>query len=173
MEKGYIHIYTGNGKGKTTSSIGLAIRAVGSSKKVFFGQFMKQGDYSEIKILKERFPEITIKQFGNNKFVYDYKPTDIQIEQAKEGFEYIKDVIINGDYDIVILDEICVVIFLEMIDVDEFIEVVKNKKESMELVLTGRYAHDKLVDIADLVSEIKEVKHYFNENVRARVGIEF
>ncbi len=173
MEKGFVHIYTGNGKGKTTASIGLAIRAVGSGKKVLFAQFMKQGDYSEIKILKERFPEITIKQYGDNKFVHNYNPSEIQKQNALSGYYDVVNEISNNNYDVIILDEICVAIFLEMIDVDEFVEIIKSKNEKMELILTGRYAHKKLIDIADLVSEIQEVKHYYNENILARKGIEF
>ncbi len=172
MEKGYIHIYTGNGKGKTTSSIGLALRAVGAGKKVYFGQFMKKGDYSEIKILKERFPEITVEQFGDNAFVHNYNPTEIQKNLAKEGFEKIKDIIFSNKYDLIIFDEICVAIFMEIIDLQQFLNILNNRNNKAEIILTGRYAHKDLIDIADLVTEMTDVKHYYNNGVMAREGIE-
>ncbi len=172
MEKGYIHIYTGNGKGKTTSSIGLALRAVGAGKKVYFGQFMKQGNYSEIKMLKERFPEITVEQFGDRAFVHNYNPTETQKNLAKEGFEKIIDIILKGEYDLIIFDEICVAIFMEIIDLEQFLNILNNRNNNTEIVLTGRYAHKELIDIADLVTEMTEVKHYYKNGVMAREGIE-
>ncbi len=173
MENGYIHIYTGNGKGKTTSSLGLALRAVGANKKVYIGQFMKQGDYSEIKILKERFPEITVEQFGDEHFVKNYTPTERQKELAEEGLLRIKSVLTGNKYDLVILDEICVSIFLEIIDSNDFIEILENRNKSLEVVLTGRYASNTLIEMADLVTEMNEVKHYYTKNVLAREGIEY
>lgn len=171
MNKGYVHVYTGNGKGKTTAAIGLMIRAVGAGKRVYFGQFMKQGDYSEIKILTERFPEITVVQYGG-RLLLGAAAESADVRQARQGLTEAAEALHSGQYDLVVLDEINVAAFLELLDIDQVAELVSNRPAETELVLTGRYADKKIIDMADLVSEITQVKHYFNDGVAARPGIE-
>lgn len=171
MSKGYVHVYTGNGKGKTTSVIGIMVRAAGAGKKIYFGQFMKQGDYSEIKVLQERFPEITLEQYGGRLLLdKESEATDIAI--AQEGIKRAKEALHSGKYDMVVLDEVNIVVFLEQVQLEQLIELIENRPENVELVLTGRYANEKIIEMADLVSEIQQVKHYFNNGVQARLGIE-
>ncbi len=168
--KGYIHLYTGNGKGKTTAAIGLAVRAVGAGKKIFIGQFAKGMHYSELDALK-RFPEIEVRQFGLECFIRQ-KPAEKDIEAARKGFQETVSVIKENKYDIVIMDEACIALHYKLFDIKEFLAVLKNKPESMEIVLTGRKAPKELYETADLITEMKEIKHYYNEGVQARKGIE-
>jgi len=168
---GYIHLYTGNGKGKTTASIGLAVRAAGAGRKVFIAQFVKRMHYAELDSLK-RFPEIEIKQFGLDCFIKQ-KPTEKDIEAARVGLNEVTAAIRNNSYNIVILDEICIALFYNLFEVDEVLSLLKNKPEQMEIVLTGRYAPNELIEISDLVTEMKEIKHYYTKGVQAREGIEF
>jgi cob(I)alamin adenosyltransferase len=172
MEKGYVHVYTGNGKGKTTSSIGLMIRAIGAGKKVYFGQFMKEGEYSEIKIIKERFKEIKLEQYGQDGFIINRKANDKELLQVSNGFERAKEVLMSGEYDVVVLDEINVAHFLDLITDEDMFFLIDNKPKEVELILTGRYASKEVIERADLVSEIKEIKHYYNEGIAARTGFE-
>ena len=170
--KGYTQIYTGRGKGKTTAAIGLCVRAAGAGLKVFFGQFIKMGDYSEIKILKERFSEfITLEQFGGHGFI-NGKPTDEHRRAAALGLSRIKSVMESGNYDVIILEEINVAVSLGLVKVEEILELIARKPDNVELVLTGRGADHRLIEAADLVTEMKEIKHYFKKGVKARVGIE-
>lgn len=171
LSESYVHVYTGNGKGKTTSVIGLMVRAVGAGKKVYFGQFMKQGNYSEIKILQERFPEITLEQYGG-RLLLNKSADNSDLAQAEEGFKRAKEALHSGKYDMVVLDEINVVAFLELLDVQDILDFIDNRPKDVELVLSGRYADKRVMEKADLVSEIMQVKHYFNEGVQARKGIE-
>jgi len=170
-EKGYIHLYTGNGKGKTTAAIGLAIRAVGAGKRVYIGQFVKGMHYAELDALK-RFPEIEIRQFGLDCFIKN-EPTPKDIDAARKGLDAVKLVIEENVFDLVILDEICIALYYKLFNVDEVLSILKTKPETMEIVLTGRYAPNELVDFADLVTQMEEVKHYYNNGVEARKGIEF
>lgn len=169
--KGYIHLYTGNGKGKTTAAIGLAVRAAGAGKRVFIAQFVKGMHYAELDSLK-RFPEIEIKQFGLDCFIKQ-KPTEKDIEAARAGLNEVTAAIGNNSYNIVILDEICIALFYNLFGVDEVLSLLKNKPEQMEIVLTGRYAPNELIEISDLVTEMKEIKHYYTSGIQARKGIEF
>lgn len=168
---GYIHIYTGNGKGKTTSAIGLAVRAVGAGKRVYMGQFVKGMHYAEHDSLK-RFPEIVLAQFGLDCFIRN-EPTQNDIDAAQAGLKLVKQVIKNKEFDLVILDEICIALYYKLFKIDEVLEMLQSKPDAMEIVLTGRYAPKELIDIADLVTEMKEIKHYYNKGVEARKGIEF
>ena len=169
--KGYLQIYTGNGKGKTTASLGLSIRAAGAGMKVFIGQFMKMGDYSEIKAL-ERFSDlITIEQYGIKGFVKG-KPATEDIEASKKGLEKIKRIVASGAYDLVILEEGKVAVMCGLFDVQELIDIIDAKPDNMELVITGRGADPGVIERADLVTEMKEIKHYYQKGVKARVGIE-
>lgn len=172
QDKGYVQIYTGNGKGKTTATIGLMIRAIGAGKKIYFSQFMKNGDYSEIKTLKERFPEITIYQYGIDGFILNRAASTKEKEQMTKGLEDTISVLKSCEYDLVILDEINVALFMDLVSIEKVEELINSKPENVELVLTGRYANQKIINMADLVTEMKEIKHYFNKGVQARKGIE-
>ena len=172
MEKGYIQVYTGNGKGKTTASLGLTLRAAGAGFKVLIVQFMKQGDYSEHKAL-ERFSDlVTIKQFGAGAWVKG-KPSEEEVMRAREGFSLLQEAMKSGAYDVVVAEEANTAMKYGLIGLEEMLELMENKPETTELVITGRYAHEAVMEKADLVSEIQPVKHYFKEQgVKARVGIE-
>lgn len=171
MNKGYIHVYTGNGKGKTTACFGLAIRALGAGKKVFLGQFMKGIKDSAFEIL-EKLDNLEIKMFGAPTFVgNDPKYTDI--DKAKEGYEYSLKVLKSGEYDVVILDELNLCFITELITEEEFHTLIDAKPEHVELIITGRYATNFVKQRADLVTEMRELKHYYHEGVLARRGIDF
>ena len=169
--KGYVQIYTGNGKGKTTAAIGLAIRAVGAGLKVYFGQFIKKGNYCEIKILKKRFPEVTIRQFGCGNFIRG-KPSPQDIRAAEQGLSKCQKAMLSGHYDIVIADELNAAVSARLLDIEKVLQLIADKPDNVELVITGRQAHRQLVDRADLVTEMKDIKHYFEQGIRARKGIE-
>jgi len=169
--KGYVQVYTGNGKGKTTAAIGLAVRAAGANLKVFIGQFVKGMHYSELESLKRFSDLITIKQFGRDCFIYN-DPTEEDIKRARDGLKEAKEIINSGEYQVVILDEIHIALYYKLFPVDEVIDIIKNKPEDVELILTGRYAPQEIIDIADLVTEMREIKHYYVKGVVAREGIE-
>ena len=170
MNKGYIQIYTGNGKGKTTAALGLSIRSICSGKSVYFGQFVKGMKYSETKAV-EYLPNFEIHQFGRNCFIYN-KPTQEDIDVAKKGLEKCKKVLIEGRYDIVVLDELNIALYYKLFTIEETMEMLKNKAKNVEVIITGRYAPERLIELADLVTEMKEVKHYYQNGVEAREGIE-
>lgn len=170
MEKGYIHVYTGNGKGKTTAALGITLRSLCAGNKVFFGQFMKGQDYSELKA-RDAFENLTMEQFGQPEFVHG-KPSPEDIQMAKNGLARMKEVITSGEYDMVVMDEINTTLFFGLLEVSEVLALIDLKPEKMELILTGRYAPQEIIDRADLVTEMREIKHYYNAGVMARVGIE-
>lgn len=170
MDKGYVQVYTGNGKGKTTAALGLAVRAACAGKNVFIGQFLKGMEYSELK-LPEYFDNITMKQYGTEYFITK-DPNEIDTAKANIGFENVVEIIKSAKYDVVILDEINIAMMMKLVDVNELIKVLSNRKESMEVIITGRGAPDEIIEYADLVTEMKEIKHYYNKGVQARVGIE-
>jgi len=169
--KGYVQVYTGDGKGKTTAAIGLAIRAVGAGLKVFIGQFVKNMYYNELKPLQKFYPNIMVKQYGKSCFIYN-KPTEEDIQAARKGFEEIERIIKSGEYDVVILDEANIAIYYGLIPLEEFLRLIDEKSGKVELVFTGRKAPDELLEKAQLVTEMKEIKHYYNNGVEAREGIE-
>ncbi|HHT49880.1 MAG TPA: cob(I)yrinic acid a,c-diamide adenosyltransferase [Eubacteriaceae bacterium] len=170
MGKGYLHVYTGNGKGKTTAALGLSLRAICAGKKVFFGQFIKGMDYSELKAV-ELLPNFEIQQFGRDCFIFN-EPTEKDIAIAKEGLNKMGEVLVKGEYDLVVLDEINVALYFKLFSLEELLAVLKNKADHVEVICTGRYAPKELIDLADLVTEMKEIKHYYFKGVEARVGIE-
>ena len=175
---GYIQVYTGDGKGKTTASLGLAMRALGRCWKVLIIMFMKGGDdYGELNSFRNLSPEIarnlTIIQAGSDKIVYHNNKTETDKNVVKEGWELAKKAIQNDEYNLIILDEANIAIDMGFIDLNEMIEVLKSKPEDMEIVLTGRNARPEIIDIAHLVSEIKPVKHYWDTGIVARKGIEY
>lgn len=169
--KGYIQIYTGNGKGKTTAAIGLSVRAVGAGKKVFFAQFAKGRIYSEVKAIQSFLPSITIKQYGLEYFIYK-NPMQADIDLARKGLDEVSEIITSGKYEVVVLDEANIAIYYNLFTVEELIVVLKKKPHETEIIITGRYASLELIEIADLVTEMREVKHYYSQGVEARVGIE-
>lgn len=170
--KGYIQVYTGNGKGKTTAAYGQAIRALGAGFTVFIGQFVKGKTYNENKAISKYLKNITVKQYGLGCFIID-EPTDKDIEAAQNGLEEIKKIIHGGVYDMVIMDEVNIALYYKLFDIDEIAELMKSKPDQVELILTGRYAPQEIMDLADLVTEMKEVKHYYAKGIEARKGIEY
>lgn len=177
-QHGYIQVYTGNGKGKTTASLGLAMRALGRCWKVLIVMFTKGGnDYGELNSFMNLSPTIKdnlkIMQAGLDRVVYQSNKTDEDAKVIKAGWEFAKKAIQNDEYQLIILDEANIAIDMGFIDVDEVVEVLKNKPEEMEIVLTGRNAHPKVIEIAHLVSKIEPVKHYWDTGIVARKGIEY
>jgi cob(I)alamin adenosyltransferase len=147
MKIGHVTIFTGNGKGKTTSVIGLSVRAAGAGLKVFMGQFIKKGEYSEIKALKRFSDLITVEQFGLGRFTgKNPKPDDIQA--ARKGLERVKEVIVSEKYDMVILDEANVAVKLGLFEVQELLDLIADKPKSLELAITGRYASEQVIEMA-------------------------
>ena len=172
LEKGLIHVYTGPGKGKTTAALGLGMRAAGAGLQVYMIQFMKGRRYSELNAA-EHLPNFTIKQFGRDEFVSKEKPEQIDIDFAQQGFQHAKTIITSDKYDVVILDELNVAVDYNLITVYDVLQLLREKPKKVELVLTGRYAHPLLVKDADLVTEMLEIKHPYQNGVMARKGIDF
>ncbi len=169
--KGYVQIYTGDGKGKTTAALGLSLRAVGAGLRVFICQFMKSGDYSEIKALKYFSDLITVEQFGTGHFVRN-KPSAEEMAAGQKGLARLKQAITSGNYDVVIAEEANVAVSCGLFPAAELIHIIDTKPENVELVITGRGAAPEVIQRADLVTEMKAVKHYYKNGVQARVGIE-
>jgi len=173
LEKGLVQVYTGDGKGKTSAAFGLALRAVGRGLKVYIVQFIKGGfDYGELYIV-EKIPNLKLATFGRGKFITEAPPSEEDLKLAKEAFELAKRVVKSGEYDVVVLDEVNVALNLKMISIDEVVDLIKNKPKHVELILTGRYAPIQIIDAADLVTEMREVKHPYTQGVPPRKGIEF
>ncbi len=168
--KGYIQVYTGNGKGKTTAALGLALRAAGADKQVYIAQFVKGMPYSEQKILPA-IDKITLKQYGRGCFIYQ-KPTPEDIEAARDGLKEVALILKKGEHDVVVLDEACIALYYSLFSFDELNEAITNRAAHVEVVVTGRYAPPELIELADLVTEMKEIKHYYTSGVEARSGIE-
>ena len=173
LEKGYIQIYTGNGKGKTTAALGQALRASGSGMKTFIVQFMKDFPYGEIKGIQALGNWVQLEQYGDDGFVIHKRPPskkDIQFAQL--ALTQAKNKMFSEKYDIVILDEICVAIYFGLLNINDVISFLKIKPEPVELILTGRYCPQELIKMADLVTEMKEIRHYYSKGIQARKGIE-
>ncbi len=168
---GYVQVYTGDGKGKTTAAIGLAVRAAGAGLKVFIAQFIKQGDYSEIKTLRKLSDMITVEQYGMGRFV-DGKPIKEDFAIAAEGLKRVRQVMHSGKYDVVILEEANVAVSYGLITEQQLLDMITAKPDEVEMVITGRNASPLVLDRADLVTEMRPVKHYYNKGVKARLGIE-
>ncbi|MFQ6064891.1 MAG: cob(I)yrinic acid a,c-diamide adenosyltransferase [Candidatus Bathyarchaeia archaeon] len=173
LEKGLVQVYTGNGKGKTSAAFGLALRAIGRGLRVYVIQFIKGGfDYGELHIMDE-LPNFKLKAFGQGKFITEMPPTDKDVKLAKEALELAQEVVNSDEYDVVILDEINVALNLKLVDVNEVVDLIKNKPEDVELILTGRHAPPEVVEVADLVTEMKEIKHPYTKGIPPREGIEY
>ncbi len=172
QNQGYIHLYTGEGKGKTTAAFGLALRAAGANKHIFIGQFAKGKIYSEIKAIDKFIPNITTEQYGLDCFI-EHSPGKEDIASARKGLENIRSILKEDQYDMVILDEACIALLYRLFSLEELIEVIKSKPLRCELIITGRYAPYELIQIADVVTHMQETKHYFRIGVGAREGIEY
>ncbi len=178
QDKGYIQVYTGNGKGKTTASLGLIIRALGRGFRVLLVMFTKGGDhYGELNSLRELSPDfskrLTIVQAGLDRIVFSHNQKDEDAEIIQEGWQTAKKAISSNQYDLIVLDEANIALDLKMIDLNEMKSALKNKPEALEIVLTGRRAHPDIIELAHLVSEIQPIKHYWDIGVKARIGIEY
>jgi len=170
-DKGYVHVYTGNGKGKTTAAFGLAVRALCAGKKVYIGQFVKDMKYSETK-LSEYFSNLDIEQLGKGCFVFD-DPKEIDIKAARAALKSMGNILSKSDYDVVILDEVTIAVYFKLFSSEDLIKTIDMRKKNIEVVITGRYAEQSLIDYADLVTEMKEIKHYYaTKGVLSREGID-
>ena len=177
-EHGYIQVYTGNGKGKTTASLGLTVRALGRGWKVLVVMFTKGGNnYGELNTFMNLAPvlkqKIKIVQAGLDRIVYSNNISEEDRKVVSDGWTLAKKAILNNEYQMVILDEANIALDLGLIELDDMIQTLKNKPDRMEIVLTGRNAKPEIIEIAHLVSEIQPVKHYWDKGITAREGIEF
>jgi cob(I)alamin adenosyltransferase len=170
-ERGMVHVYTGDGKGKTTASFGLALRMIGAGKNVFIGQFVKGMKYSELKSLKKLGKSITVKQYGLDCFIRK-APTEKDIEKAKKGLNEVSRILSAGEHDLVVLDEANIATYYNLFSVNELLNSVRARASWVEVVITGRNADKRVIKFADLVTEMREIKHYYTSGVQARVGVE-
>jgi cob(I)alamin adenosyltransferase len=168
---GYVQVYTGDGKGKTTAALGLIVRAHGADLRVYFCQFLKLGRYSEIKAISECFRHVKIDQFGCGHFVRG-QPTPEDIVKARKGFRKLRAALLGGKYDVVIADEANTAVAIGLIGIEDILKLISEKPCNVELVLTGRNAHKRIIAAADLVTEMREIKHYWRKGVCGRKGIE-
>ncbi len=177
MEKGYLHIYTGNGKGKTTAAFGLAVRALCAGKSAYVGQFVKSMKYNETRIEQlfaaadESFGKIKIEQLGRGCFI-EKEPEQTDIDMAREALARCNTIMKEGKFDVVILDELCIALHFHLLTEEEVISALHERAENVEVVITGRKAPQSLIDLADLVTDMQEVKHYYTQGVLSRDGID-
>ena len=173
LPKGYIQVYTGNGKGKTTAALGQALRAAGRGLRTLIVMLMKDFAYGELKSLNQWNQWIQLEQYGNDRFVFRKQPPgDEDIQAAKLAIKRAREAMVSGRYDLVILDEVCVAVHFGLLETREVLSLLKEKPLTVELILTGRYCPDELIARADLVTEMLEIKHYYQNGVIARKGIE-
>jgi len=171
--EGRVEVFTGEGKGKTTAALGVALRASGHGLKVFIVYFMKGSfPYGEQQVLS-RLPGISFAKFGLESFVDPNNITEAEKEQAQRALQKAEEVIFSNEYDIVILDEINLAAAWKLVDIDEVIKLVKGKPGKVELILTGRHADDRLIELADLVTEMTKIKHPYDKGILARKGIDY
>ena len=173
MEKGLVQVYTGDGKGKTTAALGLAMRAVGKGLSVFMVQFLKGRPYGEIESAKLLSPRFKVVQSGQDTFVKRGEPSEKDLRLARRGLELAREATSSGEYDIVILDEVNVAVELGVLSVEDVLPLIEQKPEGVELVITGRGAPEEFLKRADLVTEMKKIKHYHDKGVAMRDGIEY
>jgi cob(I)alamin adenosyltransferase len=169
--QGFVHVYTGDGKGKTTAALGLALRAAGAGMKIYIGQFIKNADYSEIKALRRFRDQIVLEQYGRGCFIRG-NPCEADIEAARTGLQSIQNALVSGDYQLVIADEANVAVGCGLLYEADLLALMAARPPGVELVLTGRKAPPAVVAQADLVTEMKEIKHYYQKGILAREGIE-
>ena len=179
IKQGAFQIYTGEGKGKSTASLGLMLRALGSGLHVYYVRMLKpRWKTGELKLCPENFhPNLTFKNVPHYWALCVSKTIPLDVERMKEKMqpemEDFHEKVKSGNYDLVIADEINYCIFRGLISLDKAIEIVNDRPKNVELIFTGRHAHKKLVEMADLVTEMKKIKHHFDKGIRARIGIEF
>ena len=173
MEKGLVQIYTGDGKGKTTAALGLAMRAAGRGLSVFMVQFLKGRRYGELESAKRLSDRFKIVQSGLDAFVKKGEPSEEDLRLAREGLGLAQDAIQSGGYDIVILDEINVAVELGVLKMEDVLQLIDERPDSVELVLTGRYAPPEFCERADLITEMKNIRHCYDAGVEMREGIEY
>lgn len=171
MKQGYIQVYTGDGKGKTTAALGVSVRSLVAGYRVYFAQFIKGVQTGELS-LSESFPDFSIKQYGEGRFI-DGKPEESDVIAARKGLEICAEVLRSGEYDLVVLDEVNVALHYDLFEVGEVIAALSGRAPNVDVICTGRYAPAELIAEADLVTEMKKIKHYYAAGVRARKGIEF
>lgn len=169
-DRGYVQVYTGDGKGKTTAALGLALRAAGAGLRTFIAQFVKGMEYSELRALAAH-PEIEVRRYGRECFI-EREPQPEDIEAAQAGLAEARQELASGEWDIVILDEANIATYFGLFPVEELLEVIAEKPEDVELVITGRRADPRVIEAADLVTEMREVRHYYADGVGCRKGIE-
>lgn len=169
--KGYVQVYTGNGKGKTTAAIGLAMRAYGAGLNVYIAQFIKGMKYSELETFKVLSDRIHIKQYGRGCFIKG-DPVDADYDAARQALKEVREIMLSGKYQVLILDEVNIATSYNLISVDDLLALIKNRPDNMELIITGRNADPRVIEAADLVTEMKEIRHYHHKGVMAREGIE-
>jgi len=172
QRRGVVFVYTGHGKGKTTAALGAALRAIGHGGKVLVVQFMKGRDYGET-LAAQYLPDLTIHKFGQARFLVKNHPASLDIELAQRGLKFACESVGSGKYDMIILDEINVAIDFNLIPLEEVLDLIKSKPPELDLGLTGRNAHPQVIELADLVTEMKEIKHPFSRGMRAKKGFEY
>jgi cob(I)alamin adenosyltransferase len=171
--KGLIHVYTGHGKGKTTAALGQAMRAAGQGLKVYIIQFMKGWPYYGELETVDKPANVTIRQFGRPDYVNKGHPEPVDIRMAQEGLDHSREIVTGGEYDLVILDEINVALEWKLIRLEDVLSLLDEKPEHVELILTGRYAHPEIIARADLVTEMREIKHPYQKGLISRRGIDY
>jgi len=173
LDKGLIHVYTGSGKGKTTAALGLAMRAAGQGFAVYIVQFMKGWPhYGELATVGQH-PNITLKQFGRPNFVDKEHPDRVDVHMAQEALDHAREIVMSGEYDLVILDEVNVALEWKLLELQDVLSLLDGKPEGVELILTGRYAHSEVIARADLVTEMREIKHPYQRGLASRQGIDY
>jgi cob(I)alamin adenosyltransferase len=172
-KRGLIHVYTGDGKGKTTSALGLALRAAGHGRRTYIGQFLKGQDYGELRAVERLGGLVTIEQYGKPTFLHAEKATAEDVRMAREGLAAARRAMSGGAYDIVVLDEVNVALHFELVTVQDVLALLDDKPPGVELVLTGRRVPDEILARADYVTEMRELKHPYAQGIAARRGIEF
>ena len=171
LDKGLVQLYYGNGKGKTTAAMGLALRAAGCGLQVYIAQFVKGMKYSELLSLAKLKENITVKQYGRGCFIRK-EATQKDVDAAQKGLAEVKKIVASGKYDVIILDEITIAEYFKLLSVEDILALIVSKPQNVELILTGRKADSRIIDAADLVTEMVEIKHYYNKGIEAREGIE-
>ncbi len=171
--KGYIQVYTGNGKGKTSAALGLALRAAGHGLKTYFCQFLKGQDYGELSAIQKLSPLITIEQFGRKGFIHvTENPDKEDIDRAQKGLQKCTKMMKSRKFQIIVLDEVNVAVHFNLFREKDIHDFLDGKPDDVEVILTGRYAPESFIERADLVTEMKAIKHYYNQGIQARRGIE-
>ncbi len=173
MQKGFIQVYTGNGKGKSTAAIGQVIRGAGFGLKSYVLMLMKEFPYNEIKIFEQLNNFISFAQVGKDDFVFRKElPSEIEKQKIKDALTDFTNKMLSNEFDILVLDEIFVAIYFRLTSTEDLLNIIKHKPENVELILTGRYCPKEIIEIADIVTEMKEIKHYYQKGILARRGIE-